>query len=276
MRNPGLALAIGLCLLMVPGFAEVSKKTVAYRKTVRRGYHRQVVYRKKQEQQKVFSFLDAPEPAQQGAKPVELTKPLTGIVVKHQVAPELPVTPLQNIPIEPASRTPVVTVPVSDQKIEQATQKGRLNGNLAAWIKPRSKSKKPIVSAVQSWVMPIKEAPANELAKSIAAFIAYQKQPTVTTLYLAPPANSPDDNPLTQALSLELRKAGFALASHSNQVPGVQTLQYVVSPLEIGSAEGILIRIRINGLEASRWFQQEKPGSSVLAASPFTVKEVRP
>jgi hypothetical protein len=276
MRNPGLALAIGLCLLMTPGFAEVSKKSVSYRKTVRRGYHRQVVYRKKQEQQKVFSFLDAPKPAQQGVNPVEFTKPLTGIVVKHQVAPEPQVTPVQNMPMETVSRTPVVTVPVSAQKIEQATQKGRFNGNLKAWLEPRPKSKKPIVSAVQSWVMPVKEAPANELAKSMAAFIAYQKQPTTTTLYLAPPANSPEDNPLTQALSLELRKAGFALASQPDQVPGVQTLQYFVSPLEIGSAEGILIRIRINGLEASRWFQQEKSGSSVLAASPFTVKEVRP
>jgi hypothetical protein len=275
MRNPGLALAIGLCLLMTPGFAEVSKKTVSYRKTVRRGYHRQIVYRKKQEQQKVFSFLDTPKPTQPSVIPVESTKPLTGIVVKHQVAPEPQVTPVQNIPIETVSQTPVVTVPVSDQKIEQAAKKGRFNGSLKAWLEPRSKSKQSVVSAVQSWVMPVKEAPANELAKSMAAFIAYQKQPTNTTLYLAPPANSPDNNPLTQALSLELRKAGFALASHSNQLPGVQTLQYVVSPLDIGNAEGILIRIRINGLEASRWFQQEKPGS-VLAASPFTVKEVRP
>jgi hypothetical protein len=270
-----LALVVSLCFLVTPAFAQVSHKTVAYRKVVKRGSHRHVVYRKRPEQQRVFSFIDTPKTAQPANTSVELASPLTGMVVKHQNKTSSQDTKNENSGFASVLNSSVVTNPRSYYQPIASWSGGIPKSTEPALVQPETPQSTPIDTSVQSWSMPITAKTATKLAKSMATVMAHQMDPSTSTLYLAPSTTDSSASPLPQALSLALRKAGFALANALNQLPETKTLQYFVTPLAMDGKQGILVRMNIDGRETSSWFQQKRSGS-LLAASAFTVKEAQP
>lgn len=272
MNKPfGLALVISLCFLVSPAFAQVSHKTVAYRKVVKSGSHRHVVYRKRYEQQRVFSFVDTLKTVQPASNAVELT----GMVVKHQDQTSPQETKVSNSALASVLNSSVVTNPRSYYQPIASLSAGLPKSIEQELVQPETLKSTPIDTSVQSWVMPITAKTAIKLAESMATAMAHQMEPSTSTIYLAPSMTDSTTSPLPQAFSQALRKAGFALASTPNQLPETKTLRYFVTPLALDGKQGILVRMNIDGRETSSWFQQKRSGS-ILAASAFTVKEARP
>ena len=82
---------------------------------------------------------------------------------------------------------------------------------------------------------------------------------------------SPDGggwDPVTPALTTDLRSRGFAIADAAH--PGsARTISYLVSPLD----GGVLIRISIDGTDQASEFMARDTAGKLEAGGPYTVRE---
>jgi hypothetical protein len=107
---------------------------------------------------------------------------------------------------------------------------------------------------------------AATLATDMTAFIKSNLPPASSTLVLDPPPAGQASNALTPAFAASLRQAGFAVALAAT--PGAHRIRYLVTPLEGGT----LVRLTIDGTEASRFFTRD-PAGGLQARGPFMVRE---
>ena len=120
-----------------------------------------------------------------------------------------------------------------------------------------------------SYVGPI-DAPADAqvLAAGMADFMAGRLPAASTIVALDPIAPGQAGNAVTPALVTALRERGFAIANeHQAGMPGSHRLRYWVTPLDNGD----LVRLTVDGTEASRFFVRNTAGT-LQAAGPYMVR----
>ena len=120
-----------------------------------------------------------------------------------------------------------------------------------------------------SYVGPI-DAPADAqvLAAGMADFMAARLPAASTTIALDPTAAGQAGNALTPVLVTALRERGFAIANeHQAGMPGSHRVRYRVTPLDNGD----LVRLTVDGTEASRFFARNTAGT-LQAGGPYTVR----
>ena len=119
-----------------------------------------------------------------------------------------------------------------------------------------------------SYVGPIDTpADARVLASGLAEFLAAWL-PAAAMLALDPTPSGQDGNALTPALIATLRARGFAIADDRKaDKPGTHRVRYWVTPLDNGD----LVRLTVDGTEASRLFARNSDGT-LQPAGPYTVR----
>lgn len=202
-----------------------------------------------------FSFIP---PYQPSTALRQLKSPLTGRVVQTQPAmiPSQPVRPKYTqiflTPAQLAALTPAPSVKPSPPP-----------KRWTAWHWSH------VDYAARSWVTPLNSEQAKTLASSITNFLVREMPPESTTLLLAIPSKSQAHNPLTEHLTENLRRAGFALVDRQQQASQAQLVRYEVSQLD----SGFWVKLQLPNLESNRFYTLT-PDNQIMAASPFTVRSL--
>ena len=126
------------------------------------------------------------------------------------------------------------------------------------------------MSPTASYVSEVSATDANVLAGSIAEFLGQHLPPAGTVLALQPPQDGQANNPMTPALSRALRSSGFGVAELTKDTPapaGSHPVRYLVTPMY----NGVLIRVRYDRTNVSRWFARNTSGN-LQPASPYSVQ----
>lgn len=121
-----------------------------------------------------------------------------------------------------------------------------------------------------SYVTEVSPNDAKVLAGSIADFLGQSLPPAGTVLALQPPQDSQANNPLTPALSRALRSSGFGVAelTKDTRAPvGSHPVRYLVTPMY----NGVLVRVRYDRTNVTRWFARNANGS-LQPTSPYSVQ----
>jgi len=164
---------------------------------------------------------------------------LTGYVIEHKPAP---------LKAEDVDQKPEVT----NKPKTKHTKKYQLSFH----------HKKP--SGSSSWVSGLNEKQAKDLAIAITTFIVQQKPPASTVLKVQPTAHH---TPLASNLINELRHAGFAIAEFETDTEASK-IRYIVDQSE----SGVLVRIQVDQIEASRWYILG-PTQDLVAVSPYFIRK---
>lgn len=125
-------------------------------------------------------------------------------------------------------------------------------------------------SPTASYVSEVSANDAKVLAGSIAEFLGQNLPPAGTVLALQPTQGSLVDNPMTPALSRALRSSGFGVTELAKDAPvpaGAHSVRYLVTPMY----NGVLIRVRYDRTNVSRWFARNTSGN-LQPASPYSVQ----
>lgn len=111
-----------------------------------------------------------------------------------------------------------------------------------------------------SYVGAISTADAGEVTKDMAQFLADQLPPAKTTIEL-----EPIKSPLHDMLLEQLTGKGFGVVA---QPEGAIALRYAVTQLDAG----VLVRMKFQGKEASRFYDRTNTGSLSFNNS-FAIRE---
>jgi len=109
---------------------------------------------------------------------------------------------------------------------------------------------------------------AKVLASGLADFLAARLPASSSVIVLDPTPSGQAGNALTPALVTALRARGFAIANDRQAgMPGSHRVRYWVTPLDNGD----LVRLTVDGTEASRFFARNTAGT-LQAAGPYMVR----
>lgn len=254
--------------------AEASTPHVAHPRVVSRS-KRAAIQRKSKIQQH-YSFIPEKKPLE-SIERLNAT-PLTGHVVQQSMNPVI-ATPPSGLPwlhspiTDPSIAIPSPVTGAKQQRgIKTAAPSYQRMGPigplaLATWTRQRMLKHQAPGIKIRSWISPLNEAQARQLAAVIAAFLIDEFPASPTTLLLAPPTKGQQHNPLTSALVAELQVAGFHLVPSLQQNPQAVVLRYQVSRLD----NGLWLQIQLPDKEANRFFAFN-PNHQLLATSPFSIR----
>ena len=116
--------------------------------------------------------------------------------------------------------------------------------------------------------IPLNNPDADNMAQATTAFLAERLPPAATTLFVVPHDRCGRDR-LSAALDSELRKAGFALASHREVSREAHEVRYHLTG---GWQDSIILRLSIDGRETTQLYVRDRDGE-FRPAGPLTVKE---
>ena len=250
MRRKGLVLfalsILGLFVITAAASAQTrivnrsnATATRVYRKPIS---SRTVRRRKPVESQTPFSFIGPPKAINPSGSALPL---LSGNVTAiRQAAGSVSAT----VETAPPTRLPVIPSERASQAPLAPTMKLTTLHSLGA-----------------SWVEPLNPIELRQLAEIATQWIRQSVPDATTALFLAEPPKPQRRNPFTPALTEKLHTVGYAIAEEGSLVPAVHAIRYRVTSLD----SGILVRLRIDALEISRYFERGLTGV-VIAAAPTT------
>ncbi len=115
-------------------------------------------------------------------------------------------------------------------------------------------------------------ADASFVGNQVAAYAAAVLPPASSTVAVssALALDASGVSALDDAALSALRSRGFAVAEPGTESTSAHAMTYRAYPLD----EGVLLRVSIDGAEASRWYSRD-PAGSLSPASSFTVRAAR-
>ena len=118
-----------------------------------------------------------------------------------------------------------------------------------------------------SYVSVVDATDVPNVVPAIAGYVSQKLPAASSTVLLETPASGGWD-PVTPALTTDLRSRGFAIADAAH--PGTaHRISYLVSPLD----GGVLIRISIDGADQASEFPARDTAGKLEAGGPYTVRE---
>jgi hypothetical protein len=120
-----------------------------------------------------------------------------------------------------------------------------------------------------SWVEPLAAKDAPRLVMVIGDLVQQRLPPAGATLVVEPPQFGQSDNPVATQLAETLRRKGYALAEPAQAGADAHRLRYVITR----RGGDVLLRVSLNGIEASRLLARGKSGE-LESPAPFAIREV--
>ncbi|WP_066520924.1 hypothetical protein [Sphingobium cloacae] len=120
----------------------------------------------------------------------------------------------------------------------------------------------------RSWVSPAAVSDASSIAAAIAEWLGEEAPPATSTLLVLPVSRRQADNGVTAALTADLRRMGYGLATSLAASPDAHVVRYLVTPI---FERHVVVRVQLDGVEGARLFYRDGRGG-LLPASALTMR----